>query len=343
MLKKALIIGANGQDGSYLCEFLLKKGYYVYAGRRKTSYINPRLDSIFLSKKFQNRFELSFIDLTDPYNILNFINEKNPHEIYNLGAQSHVGISFIQPSLTCNINAQGTLNVLEAIRSYKFKNNIKFYQASSSEMFGDTDIVPQNEFTPMSPSSPYGVSKLFAYHMTKVYRDAFGLFASNGILFNHESPRRGEFFVTRKITSSLVKIKFKQLNYFSLGNLDSKRDWGHASEYVEAMWKILQLKNPTDLVISNEKQYTIRDFVKIVCKILKINIEFKGKGLNEVGIDKDTKKIILKVDKNYFRPIDVTNLLGDSKKAKKLLKWNPKINIEKLAELMVESDLNLYS
>lgn len=339
--KIALITGITGQDGSYLAEFLLKKNYLVYGCRRRSSSVNSsyRIEHLYKSPELQKNFILKYLDLTDSSNVNRLISEIRPDEIYNLAAQSHVGVSFEQPEYTSNVNAIGTLRLLEAIKINKLINKTRFYQASSSEIFGDTDKKSLNENSIFSPVSPYSVSKLFAHHTVLNYRNGYNIFASNGILFNHESPRRGEFFVTRKIVLGLIKIKLGLEKTLYLGNLDSKRDWGHAEDYVEAQWKILQYSKPDDFVISTGLQTSVRDFVKKVAKKLDIKITFNGRGLNEIGVD-ENKKVLIRVNKNYFRPLDVTNLLGNSSKAKRLLNWKPKKNLDYLIDEMIKFDLN---
>jgi GDPmannose 4,6-dehydratase len=280
---------------------------------------------------------LIYFDLTDSSNIHNVLQQVTPDEIYNLAAQSHVGVSFNQPEYTANVNGLGTLRILEAMRSIKSLKKSKLYQASSSEMFGDTKIKPQNEKTIFKPDSPYGVSKLFGYHTVINYRNSYNIFASNGILFNHESPRRGEFFVTRKIVIGLIKLKLGLANQLHLGNLESLRDWGHAREYAEMQWKILQLNRPDDFVIATGKQISVRTFLLKVAHQLGMRIVFKGKGLKEIGYNEKNKKIIF-VNKDFYRPTDVTNLQGDSSKARKILNWKPKITIDQLISEMIESD-----
>jgi len=337
--KIALITGFTGQDGSYLAEILLKKNYKVFGARRRSSTTQSsyRIDHLYEDKLKNNDFKLIYLDLTDSSNINNVLQYSKPDEIYNLAAQSHVGVSFNQPEYTANVNALGTLRILEAMRSIKSLKKSKLYQASSSEMFGDTKIKPQNEKTIFKPDSPYAISKLFSHHTVINYRNAYGIFASNGILFNHESPRRGEFFVTRKIIIGLIKIKLGIVNRLNLGNLDSLRDWGHAKEYAEMQWKILQHNRPDDFVIATGKQISVRTFLIKVAGQLGIKIFFKGKGLNEICYDHKNKKIIF-VNKDFYRPTDVTNLQGDSSKARKLLKWRPKITIDELISEMIESD-----
>lgn len=339
--KIALITGVTGQDGSYLAEFLLKKNYLVYGCRRRSSSVlsSNRIEHLYKTPELQKNFILKYLDLTDSSNVNSLISETKPDEIYNLAAQSHVGVSFEQPEYTCNVNAIGTLRLLEAIKINKLINKTKFYQASSSEIFGDTTKRILNENSVFSPISPYSVSKLFSHYTVINYRNGYNIFASNGILFNHESPRRGEFFVTRKIVLGLVKIKLGLMKTLYLGNLDSKRDWGHAEDYIEAQWRILQYNKPDDFVISTGKQTSVRDFIKKVANKLDIKIAFKGKGLNEIGIDK-SKKVIIRVSKNYFRPLDVTNLLGDYSKAKRLLNWKPKKDLDYLIDEMIKFDLH---
>jgi GDPmannose 4,6-dehydratase len=338
--KIALITGVTGQDGSYLAEFLLKKNYLVYGGRRRSSTVlsSHRIDHLYKIPEMQKNFILKYLDLTDSSNINRLVNEIKPDEIYNLAAQSHVGVSFEQPEYTSNVNALGTLRLLESIKINKLVNKTKFYQASSSEIFGNTKEKSLNEKSTFSPVSPYSVSKLFSYYTVLNYRNAYNIFASNGILFNHESPTRGEFFVTRKIILGLIKIKLGLLNTLYLGNLDSKRDWGHAEDYVEAQWKILQHNKPDDFVIATNEQTSIRNFIIKVAEKLNIKIRFKGKGIKEVAVD-ENNKVIIRISKNYFRPLDVTNLMGDYSKAKKLLNWKPKKNLDYLINEMIESDL----
>ena len=334
--KIALIFGVTGQDGSYLSEFLLKKNYIVHGVKRKSSSFNTeRIDHIYENKKSKNFF-LHYGDISDTNSIFKIISKIKPNEIYNLAAQSHVAVSFEVPEYTANADALGALRILEAIKFHKLQKKTKFYQAGTSEMFGKVREVPQNESTPFYPRSPYGVAKVYAHWITVNYREAYNIFACNGILFNHESPVRGETFVTKKIIKALVRIKSNKQEKLYLGNIDSKRDWGHAIDYVEAMWKILQLKKPDDFVISTGKQLSVRQFINIVAKKLQINLKWIGKGKNEKAVNLNTKKTIIEIDKKYFRPLDVNTLLGDSRKASKILKWKPKINIEKLIEDMIE-------
>ena len=338
--KIALITGITGQDGSYLAELLLKKNYVVHGLIRKSSSFNTgRIDHIYIDPHNKTNFYLHYGDLTDSNSIYNIINNIRPDEVYNLGAQSHVGVSFDNPEYTAEVSGIGTLRLLEAIRFLNIKK-VKFYQASTSELFGETyqkNIF--NENSKFHPKSPYGVAKLYSFWITSVYRESYGIFASNGILFNHESPRRGETFVTRKITRAVSKIALGLQDKLYLGNLNAKRDWGHAADYAEAMWKMMQLKKPEDFVISTGKQYSVREFVNTAAKYLGIKIKWEGKGVNEKGIDRVSGKTIIKVGKNYFRPTEVENLLGDSSKAKKILKWRPKITFNQLVKEMINSDL----
>jgi len=339
MRKIALIFGVTGQDGSYLAELLLKKGYNVHGVKRRTSIPNTnRVDHIFDSVNFSSKhFSLHHGDLSDSGSLYRIINKVNPDEIYNLAAQSHVKISFQIPEYTSDVNALGTLRILEIIRHYKRKK-IKFYQASSSEMYGKSKP-PQNEKTIFQPRSIYAVSKVFAYHSVVHYREAYNVHACNGILFNHESPRRGVNFVTKKIVQGLIRIKQKKQKKLILGNLYSKRDWGHAKDYVKSMWKILQTKKPEDFVIATKKSYSVKDFVNLCSKKLDIDLMWKGKGLNEVGIDKKTKNTIIKINKKYFRETEVDNLVGDFKKAKKILKWQPSISLSNLIDDMIANEI----
>lgn len=338
MAKKAIITGVTGQDGSYLAELLLEKGYEVYGLIRRASMPNTsRLDHL-TSGKHATRLFLTYADLSDSSNLVRIIHKIKPDEIYNIGAQSHVSVSFDIPEYTVNINALGTLRLLEVVRNLHMP--VRFYQASSSEMFGKVLATPQNERTPFNPQSPYGLSKVFAFHITKIFRTGYGIFASNGILFNHESPRRGFTFVTRKITLGLSRIKLGMQDVLWLGNLNAKRDWGYAKDYVEAIWKILQHKEPDDFLIATGETHSVREFAVEVAKHLGINLEWKGKGLKEKGIDKKTGKTIIRVDPQYFRPNEVEFLQGDSTKARKLLGWKPKTTFTKLAKLMAEEDFS---
>ncbi|MDA7783954.1 GDP-mannose 4,6-dehydratase [Candidatus Pelagibacter sp.] len=338
MKKKALIFGVTGQDGSYLAEFLLKKNYIVHAVKRKSSSLNTdRIDYLYDNNK--KSFFLHYGDLTDATSIFQLINSIKPNEVYNLAAQSHVAVSFVIPNYTANVDAIGCLNILEAIKSSTLKNKIKFYQAGTSEMFGKVLEIPQTEKTPFYPRSPYGVSKVFSHWMTINYRESYKIFACNGILFNHESPRRGETFVTRKITIGLSKIKLGLEKKLVLGNLNAKRDWGHAKDFVEAQWLILQQKKPGDYVIATGEQYSVKDFINLSARYLGMKIFWKGKGINEKGFN-EKGKVIIECNKKYFRPTEVETLLGDSKKARRLLKWKPKISFKRLVAEMIESDLN---
>ena len=339
MKKKALITGITGQDGSYLCDFLMRKGYQIIGVKRRSSSFNTkRIDHIYNDIKQSKNFIPYYGDLTDSSNILRIIQSTKPDEIYNLAAQSHVHTSFEIPEYSANADALGTLRMLEAIRVLKLQKKTKFYQASTSEIFGNTEI-PQNEKTPFRPRSPYAISKLYAYWTTVNYREAYNIFAVNGILFNHEGPRRGETFVSRKITRAVVEIFKKKRNFFSLGNLNAKRDWGSAKDYVESMWLMLKAKKPSDYVISTGKSYSVKNFVEEAFKFIDVKIVWKGKGLKEVGIDKKTGKVHVRVDPVYFRPTDVDELRGDSSKAKRELKWKPKTSFKQLVREMMESDL----
>ena len=339
--KIALIFGVTGQDGSYLAEFLLKKNYIVNGVKRRSSSINTlRLDHIYQDPHEKNyRFRLYYGDITDSTSVSSLIKKIRPDEIYNLAAQSHVAVSFEVPEYTANADALGALRILEAIKFHNLEKKTKFYQAGTSEMFGKVQSIPQNEKTNFYPLSPYGVAKLYAHWITKNYREAYNIFACNGILFNHESPRRGETFVTKKIISALCKIKEGKQDKLYLGNLNAKRDWGHARDYCEAMWKMLQQKKPDDYVIATGKNYSVRYFIEKCFKKININIIWKGKGVKEIGVDKKTKKLLVKVDKNYFRPSEVHNLKGDSRKAFKKLNWKPTIHLEKLIEEMLKDDI----
>ena len=342
-MKKALITGVTGQDGSYLADFLLKKGYEVHGIKRRTSLINTdRIDHLFQDPHENNlKFILHHGDLTDSTSLIRIIQEVQPDEIYNLAAQSHVKVSFEEPEYTANSDAIGALRILEAIRILKLEKKTKYYQASTSELFGLVKETPQNETTPFYPRSPYGVAKLYAYWITINYREAYGIYACNGILFNHESPVRGETFVTRKITRALTRIKLGLQKDLYLGNLNAKRDWGHARDYVEVQWLMLQQDKPEDFVIATGKQHSVRDFINLAAKNLDMKIEWKGKNEKEVGIYKNQE--IIKIDTNYYRPTEVDTLLGDSSKAKKKLGWQPKISFEELVKEMIESDLKLFS
>ena len=345
MKKKALIFGITGQDGSYLAEFLLKKGYEVHGVKRRSSSINTsRVDHIYQHPHEERRnFFLHYGDITDSTSVSKIIEIIKPREIYNLAAQSHVAVSFEVPEYTANADALGTLRILEAIKFHKLEKKTKFYQAGTSEMYGKVKEIPQNENTDFYPQSPYGVAKLYAHWITKNYREAYKIFGSNGILFNHESPRRGETFVTKKIIRALIRIKVGKQKILYLGNLDAKRDWGHARDYVIAMWKILQLKQPDDFVIATGKQYSIRQFIGFVSKKLNMKIIWKGKGQKEKGYDTISKRNIISIDKNYIRPLDVNTLLGNASKARKKLSWKPKTNINELIEEMISEEVNILN
>jgi GDPmannose 4,6-dehydratase len=339
--RKALITGITGQDGSYLAEFLLHKGYEVHGIKRRTSLINTdRIDHLYQDPHDQDlKFILHHGDLTDATSLIRIIQEVQPGEIYNLAAQSHVAVSFEEPEYTANSDALGALRILEAIRILKLEKKTKYYQASTSELYGIAQETPQTEKTPFYPRSPYGVAKLYAYWITVNYREAYGIYACNGILFNHESPVRGETFVTRKITRALARIKLGIQKNLYLGNLDAKRDWGHAKDFVEAQWLMLQQQQPEDFVIATGTQHSVRDFINEAAKNLDMNIEWSGKNLEETG-SYDGKDII-KVDPRYFRPTEVETLLGDASKAKDKLNWYPKISFNQLVKEMVNEDLKM--
>ena len=338
--KIALIFGVTGQDGAYLSKFLLKKNYRVYGVKRRSSIINTqRIDDIYKDINTKSNFILFYGDLTDSSSILNLIKKTNPDEIYNLAAQSHVQVSFEVPEYSAEVNSLGTLRILEAIKNLKLEKKVRFYQAGTSEMFGRTKEKFQNEKTTFYPASPYGVSKCFAHWITINYREAHKIFACNGILFNHESPIRGETFVTKKIVQGLIRIKNGHQKRLFLGNLYSKRDWGHARDYVEAMWKMLQQKKPEDYVIGTGKTFTIKEFVNKTAKRIGFKIRWIGKGINEKAIDIKNKKILIECKKRYFRPVEVDYLKGNAQKAKKLLKWSPKVSIDDLIDEMVEHEL----
>jgi len=341
-MKKALITGVTGQDGAYLSEFLLQKGYEVHGLKRRSSLFNTqRIDHIYKDPQFENSgFKLHYGDLTDSTNLIRIIQEIQPDEIYNLAAMSHVHVSFETPEYTANADGIGTLRILEAIRILGLTNKTKFYQASTSELFGKVQEVPQRETTPFYPRSPYGVSKLYGFWITKNYRESYNIFGCNGILFNHESPRRGELFVTKKITKTLCEIKNKKKKGpLELGNLDAKRDWGHAKDYVRSMWMMLQHDVPDDYVISMEEQHSVREFVNIACDYIGFDIEWKGEGKDEVAIDKSTNKVLVQINSDYYRPAEVESLVGDCSKAKKTLNWKPEYTFEKLVEEMCKFDL----
>ena len=342
MKKTALIFGITGQDGSYLAELLISKGYIVHGVKRRSSSFNTsRVDHIYQDPYEKNKnFLLHYGDVTDAISVSTLIKKIKPNEIYNLAAQSHVSVSFEVPEYTANADAIGALRILEAIKFHGFEKITKFYQAGTSEMFGKVQETPQNEDTPFYPRSPYGVAKVYAHWITVNYREAYKIFACNGILFNHESPRRGETFVTRKIVIALCKIKLGLQKKLFLGNLDAKRDWGHAKDYVEAMWKMLQTKTPSDYVIATGKQYSVKEFVNLTLNELKIKYSWKGKGINSKCFD-EKGRCIIECDKEYFRPLEVDTLLGNSRKALRELKWKPKIHIRQLVKEMVESEISL--
>jgi len=328
-MKVALITGITGQDGSYLAELLLEKGYEVHGIVRRSSLINThRIDHIF------KNINLHYGDLTDSTNIVRVIQKVQPDEIYNLGAQSHVKVSFEMPEYTADVDAVGTLRILEAVRLLGMEDHVRIYQASTSELYGLVQETPQLETTPFYPRSPYGVAKLYGYWITKNYREAYGMYTCTGILFNHESPRRGETFVTRKITQALSKISVGRQDCLYLGNLNAKRDWGHAKDFVEAMWLMLQQDKPDDYVIATGTQYSVRDFVDEAAPYFGMKIVWMGEGVNEIGYDLNTKKTVIQVDPKYFRPAEVESLLGDASKAKEKLGWEPKTSFKQLVEDM---------
>lgn len=340
-MKTALITGITGQDGAYLAEFLLKKGYTVHGvKRRSSSYNTGRIDHLYKDPHEENvKMFLHYGDLTDSTNIIRLIQETQPDEIYNLAAQSHVKVSFETPEYTANADALGTLRVLEAIRLLGMTDKTKFYQASTSELYGLTHEIPQTEKTPFYPRSPYGVAKLYAYWITVNYREAYNMFACNGILFNHESPVRGETFVTRKITMAAARIKLGLQKKLYIGNLDAKRDWGHAKDYVEAMWLMLQQPRPDDFVIATGETHSVREFAVLAFKEAGINIKWVGKGADEKGVNEETNEVLIEVDKNYFRPTEVDVLEGDASKAKEKLGWQPKVTFKELVKTMLIADL----
>ncbi|MEW6314505.1 MAG: GDP-mannose 4,6-dehydratase [Pseudomonadota bacterium] len=341
MNKVALITGVTGQDGAYLAEFLLGKGYVVHGIKRRTSLFNTdRIDHLYQDPHVANRkFILHHGDLTDSSSLTRIIQQVQPDEIYNLAAQSHVAVSFEEPEYTANSDAIGALRILEAMRILGLERKTRFYQASTSELYGLVQETPQKETTPFYPRSPYAVAKLYAYWITVNYRESYGMFACNGILFNHESPIRGETFVTRKITRALARIKLALQDCLYLGNLDAKRDWGHARDYIEAQWLILQQEQPEDFVIATGMQYSVRDFVNAAAAELGMKIRWQGKGVEEKGYDEATNRCIVAVDPRYFRPAEVETLLGDPSKAKARLGWAPKIQFKELVAEMVREDL----
>ena len=341
MKKKALITGITGQDGAYLAEFLLKKGYRVHGIKRRTSLFNTaRIDHIYNDiHEENNNFFLHHGDMTDSSSLTRIIQEIIPDEIYNLAAQSHVAVSFEEPEYTANSDALGALRILEAIRILGLEKTTKFYQASTSELYGKVTQTPQNESTPFYPRSPYGVAKLYAHWITINYRESYGIFACNGILFNHESPVRGETFITRKVTRALARIKIGLESVLYLGNLDARRDWGHAKDYVEAQWLMLQQKEPEDFVIATGVQNSVREFIEIAALEIGMTIAWKGEGLNEVGYDKSTGDVIIRIDPRYIRPAEVETLLGDAKKARVKLGWEAKTSFQEIVKEMIAADL----
>jgi len=338
-MKKALITGITGQDGSYLAELLLEKGYEVHGIIRRASTFNTkRIDHLYKDPHIHGvKLFLHYGDMTDGSSIARLMENVKPDEIYHLASQSHVRVSFDIPEYTADVTALGTLRILDAIKDMKKKP--KFYQASSSEMFGKIQENPQKETTPFYPRSPYGCSKVFAYWITRNYRESYGIFASNGILFNHESPRRGETFVTKKITRGLARILAGKDKCLYLGNLEAKRDWGYAKDYVEGMWRMLQQKEPDDYILATGETHSVRDFLEECAKLLKLDLKWQGKGLKEIGIDKKSKKTIIRIDSKYFRPTEVDILIGDAGKAKRKLGWQPKVKFKDLARIMLEVDL----
>lgn len=336
-MKKALITGVTGQDGSFLAELLLEKGYQVYGViRRSSSYNQERLEDVMTNENFH----LHYGDVTDTSSVIRIINETKPDEIYNLAAQSHVRVSFDMPEYTQDVDAAGTLKILEAVRILGLTEKTRIYQASTSELYGKVQEVPQKETTPFYPRSPYGVAKIYGFWITKNYRESYNMFAVNGILFNHESERRGETFVTRKITLAAARIAQGKQQKLTLGNLDSLRDWGYAKDYVECMWLMLQHDKPEDFVIATGEMHTVREFVELAFKYTGIEIEWVGKGINEKGLNKENREIIVEVDSRFFRPAEVDQLLGDPTKARTLLGWNPtRTSFEELVQIMVKADM----
>jgi GDPmannose 4,6-dehydratase len=342
--KVALITGVTGQDGAYLSELLLSKGYEVHGVKRRSSLFNTdRIDHLYQDAHEKNvKFKLHYGDLTDSTNLIRIVQEVQPDEIYNLAAMSHVKVSFETPEYTANADGIGTLRILEAMRILGLEKKTKFYQASTSELYGLVQEIPQKETTPFYPRSPYGVAKLYAFWITKNYREAYGMYACNGILFNHESPLRGETFVTRKITRAAAKISLGLQEKLFMGNIDSERDWGHAKDYVEGMWLMLQQETPEDYVLATGKKISVRTFIDWAFSEVGITLEWKGSGINEKGINKADGKILVEIDEKYFRPAEVDLLVGDASKAKKNLGWEPKITVEQLCREMVKSDLELF-
>lgn len=339
--KIALITGITGQDGSYLAEVLLEKGYAVHGIARRTSLFNRSRveDRVSEAREKGETYELHYGDMGDSSSINRILSEVRPREVYNLAAQSHVGVSFDQPEYTCDVDATGVLRLLEGIRSLKL--DTRFYQASTSELYGEVEEIPQTESTPFHPRSPYGVAKLYGYWIVRNYREAYGMHASNGILFNHESPRRGENFVTRKITIGLSRIKAGKQKTLSMGNLDAKRDWGFARDYVEMMWMMLQQDEPDDFVVATGETHTVREFIERSCEVAGMSLVWEGEGADELGRNPETGDVIVNIDPRFYRPAEVELLLGDPAKAKKLLGWEPKVKFEQLVEIMMKADLEL--
>ncbi len=344
-MKKALITGVTGQDGAYLAELLLQKGYEVHGIKRRSSLFNTdRIDHLYQDPHEKNvKLHLHYGDMTDATNLIRIVQEVQPDEIYNLAAQSHVQVSFETPEYTANADATGALRLLEAIRILGLEKKTKYYQASTSELYGKVQEIPQTEKTPFYPRSPYAAAKLYAYWITVNYREAYGMFACNGILFNHESPIRGETFVTRKITRAVARIKMGMQKKLFIGNLDASRDWGHAKDYVRGMWQMLQQREPDDFVLATGRGVKVRDFIKMAFREADMEIAWKGKGIDEKGIDPSTRETIVEIDAKYFRPTEVEQLLGDYSKAKKILGWQPEITLEELVKEMVASDIELFS
>jgi GDPmannose 4,6-dehydratase len=344
MSKVALITGITGQDGAYLAELLLSKGYIVHGIKRRSSLFNTdRVDHLYKDQhEKQVKFFLHYGDLTDSTNLIRIIQETQPDEIYNLAAQSHVKVSFETPEYTANADAIGTLRILEAIRILKLESKTRFYQASTSEMYGYVQEIPQKETTPFYPRSPYGVAKVYGFWITKNYREAYNIFACNGILFNHESPIRGETFVTRKITRAAAKIHLGLQDKLYLGNLDAERDWGHAKDYVEGMWRMLQADVADDYVLATGKKISVRKFVELAFAEVNIKLKWEGKGVDEKGVNSANGKVVVEIDPKYFRPTEVDLLIGDASKARKELGWEPKLSLEQLVKEMVISDVKLF-
>ena len=342
--KKALITGITGQDGAYLTELLLEKGYEVHGIKRRASQLNTdRIDHLYQDPHEENvRLKLHYGDLVDSTNLIRIVQEVQPDEIYNLAAQSHVQVSFETPEYTANADALGTLRLLEAIRILGMEKKVRFYQASTSELYGMVQEVPQSETTPFYPRSPYGVAKLYAFWIVKNYRESYGMHASNGILFNHESPRRGETFVTRKITRAVARIKLGMQDCLYLGNLDAQRDWGHAKDYVEGMWRMLQQDPPDDYVLATGVTTTIRDFATMAFKEVDITVAWRGEGANEEGYCPETGNVLVKIDPRYFRPAEVDLLIGDATKAREILGWTATTTLEEMCREMVQADLTLF-